>query len=195
MVNVKAKKRTHKTELANSKILKSKTGKSKIKQLAIDIDDGNEEDFSAENAIDILHNTLDIKALHYGSEEDEEGKDMADEFQPVDRLIGNESYRKSETQYEQPVTEEENDEEQDCVVIGCRMPNGVVIHAGHSTTLLRGINDMPGKGSFRDYGGIGFTKVTKTLWSNFVKTHKNWPPLQNGSVFISKNKEFWWEGL
>lgn len=87
-----------------------------------------------------------------------------------------------------------NDEKDaDYLVIGCRLPNGLVIRIRDQTILLRGIKDMPGRDGVRSYGGIGFTRVLKSLWNEFLKNHSEWLPLQNGSVFVSGNSVSWLE--
>lgn len=79
------------------------------------------------------------------------------------------------------------------IVIGCYAPNGLVIRVKGQTILLRGIEDMPGRG-VRSYGGVGFTRVSKVLWDYFLQNHPHWIPLQNGTVFVSNNQDLWWEG-
>ncbi len=81
----------------------------------------------------------------------------------------------------------------DYIIIGCRIPNGLVIEINDQMTLLRGVRDMPGKDGLRSYGGIGYTKLLKSSWIEFIKGHSNWLPLLNGSIFISNNKEIWWD--
>lgn len=79
----------------------------------------------------------------------------------------------------------------DYIIIGCCIPNGLVIKVDGQTLLLRGICDMPGWNGLRSYDGIGFTKILRSIWNEFIKTHPNWPPLLNGSIFVSSRKEIW----
>ena len=73
----------------------------------------------------------------------------------------------------------------DYIIIGCRIPNGLVIKVDGQNILLRGIRDMPGKDSRRFFGNIGFTRLPRDLWNEFLKCHSKWSPLVNGSVFIA----------
>ncbi|MBI0083671.1 hypothetical protein H3T52_07220 [Commensalibacter sp. M0402] len=77
----------------------------------------------------------------------------------------------------------------DYIIIGCRIPNGLVIKVDGQNILLRGIRDMPGKDSRRFFGNIGFTRLPRDLWNEFLKCHSKWSPLVNGSVFIASYQD------
>lgn len=91
------------------------------------------------------------------------------------------------------ITTDADDDGSEYIVIGCRAPNGLVIRAKGQTVLLRGIADMPGHEGIRSYGGVGFTRISKSLWDEFMKKHPQWLPVMNGTVFVSNNQDLWWE--
>lgn len=79
------------------------------------------------------------------------------------------------------------------LVIGCRLANGVVIKAKGRSILLRGIEDMPGKAERHFHHTVGLTRIARSLWEDFLKNHPHWPLLENGTVFVSRNRETGWD--
>lgn len=135
----------------------------------------------------LLRLALNMKNSYYEQEDASENNIDKDNFQPIDQLITSEVHNRI-TDYDKTISIIEEDN-QDYVVIGCRFPNGIVMNIGNNKTLLRGINDMPDQDIAKQDKNVGFTKITRSLWNIFLRTHKNWPPLLNGSIFVLNRKK------
>lgn len=75
----------------------------------------------------------------------------------------------------------------DWVVVGCKIPMGVILDLSRGKLELQGVNAMPAD-ALRSYGGIGFTRIKRSDWELILTEYRDWPPLVNGAVFLSDRK-------
>lgn len=187
MADIKVKT-TKKTSSVRKPIKVQKVKASDKPSAAVDDFMDEEDEVNSGEAECLLRSALNITKACY-VQEDDEGDQEHDEntegFQPVDRLMSSNIDNKI-SYYEKSMRVVEEDT-QDYVVVGCRFPNGVVISLGKSKVLLRGINDMPDHEKEIHHGNVGFTKIIRPAWKVFLKTHRNWSPLLNGSIFVVSN--------
>lgn len=186
MADIKVKPTRKKTSAVKRNVrVKKLQASDKISIAETEFADGEDEIDQQETEC-LLRSALNMKNACYEQENDQENNIETDKFYPVDRLMSNDMHNKN-SYYEKnsSIVDEDN---KDYVVVGCLFPNGVVISLGNHKILLRGINDMPSSEIIYDYKNVGFTKVTRPIWRAFLKTHQNWPPLLNGSIFITDNK-------
>ena len=67
------------------------------------------------------------------------------------------------------------------VVVGCKLPNGLVIRLGEQEVTLNGAN------SSKIVGGHGLTDVNKDFWSAWLEQHKDFAPVVAGLIFANDN--------
>lgn len=68
------------------------------------------------------------------------------------------------------------------VVVGCKLPHGLIINqAGHKIVLA-------GENSSRVIGGYGMTSVDKDLMSAWMADHKGFTPVKQGLIFFQESK-------
>lgn len=70
------------------------------------------------------------------------------------------------------------------VVIGCKLPHGLVLEHNGVKVVLAGGNASPLVG-----GNTGYTIIDKDLWEAWEKDHKAFNPYANGAIFVAKNME------
>ncbi|EUK19259.1 hypothetical protein [Commensalibacter papalotli (ex Servin-Garciduenas et al. 2014)] len=187
MTDIKVKP-TRKKAASVKKTVKVKKLKASDKtSAAVDGDLIDEEDDTDQLETEcLLRTSLSLKNACFEQEETSENNVDIDNFQPIDKLMTSEVHNKiSDIHKTVSIIEEDN---QDYIVIGCRFPNGVVVNIGNNKILLRGINDMSDQDKAKQDKNVGFTKIARPVWNSFLKTHKNWPPLLNGSVFVMNRK-------
>ncbi|CAI3952643.1 unnamed protein product [Commensalibacter communis] len=186
MADIKVKTTKNKSAPSKKtvKIQKLKAS-DKVSAAAEEIMD-DEDDAQFDEGQCLLRSVLNItKNCHVQEDEDQENTKDNDSFEPVDRVISSEIHHRIFDNENSGQTIEED--QRNYVVVGCRFPNGVVISLGKSKVLLRGINDMSINEKEATYENVGFTRITRSLWNKFLKTHANWPPLSKGSVFVVNN--------
>lgn len=72
------------------------------------------------------------------------------------------------------------------VIVGCKLPNGLIIHIGEKNVTLNGYN------STKIVGGHGITEVDKDFWDEWSKSNSDFDPVKAGLIFASgsvKNTE------
>lgn len=65
------------------------------------------------------------------------------------------------------------------VVIGCKLPHGLIIHVGDARHTLIGANtsDL--------INGFGITRdVPKDLWDEWLRLHPKYEPIKQGLIFV-----------
>ncbi len=69
------------------------------------------------------------------------------------------------------------------VVVGCKLPNGIIIHhMGKAHTLL-------GSNSSDIVGGYGMTVMDKELFDAWYDAHKDYQPVKQGLIFAHEKPE------
>lgn len=70
------------------------------------------------------------------------------------------------------------------VVVGCKLPHGIVLEAGRygdpNYTRVR----LNGSNSARVVGGYGLTDVSRDFWETWYKGHRNLGFVRDGFVFV-----------
>ncbi|MDI2112099.1 hypothetical protein [Commensalibacter nepenthis] len=183
-IKVKTTKNKSASEKKTVKVQKLKASD----KVSAAVEDTIDDDIQSDETECLLRSALNItKNCHVQEDEDQEITGNSDSFEPVDRVITTELHNRIfDNDNSGQIIEEDH---QNYVVIGCRFPNGVVISLGKHKVLLRGINDMPIKEKETTCGDVGFTRITRSLWNKFLKTHESWPPLSKGLVFIMNGKD------
>lgn len=69
------------------------------------------------------------------------------------------------------------------VVVGCKLPNGLIIGHGGTRVHLNGAN------SSRIIGGYGMTRVEISFWEAWKKSSVDFEPLKRGVVFVQKDED------
>lgn len=67
------------------------------------------------------------------------------------------------------------------VVVGCKLPHGIIINQAGKTIALAGAN------SSRIVGGFGMTSVDKDLMDVWMKDHKEFAPVKQGLIFVQES--------
>lgn len=68
------------------------------------------------------------------------------------------------------------------VVVGCKLPNGLVINYGGTNATLAGTN------SSLIEGGHGLTTVDKDFWDLWLSEHKDYAPVAKGLIFAHEKE-------
>jgi hypothetical protein len=71
----------------------------------------------------------------------------------------------------------------DIVVVGCKLPNGLIIRQGGVEVKLNGLNHS------EIIGGHGITRVDKDLWEAWYLDHMDFAPVANGFVFANTSEK------
>lgn len=188
MADIKVKPATKRSSSVKKTVKVTKIKSSEKTSAAADDFIDEEDEINPNEAECLLRSALNIKKSCYVQEDEEqENNDNTEKFQAVDQLMMHNLHSKIKN-YEK-ISKNTEEDAQNYVVIGCRFPNGVVISLGKNKILLRGINDMPDHEKEINHKDVGFTKIIRSVWKNFLKTHQNWPPILNGSVFVVKSND------
>ena len=80
------------------------------------------------------------------------------------------------------------------IVVGCRLPNGLVLRAVDATgaerrVLLNGQNSAMGGAVWIAPTLCGYTDVDEGFWDAWLKINKDFPALKSGAIFAQKNVE------
>lgn len=190
MADIKVKPATKRVSSIKKTVKVKKVKLSDKPSAAVEDFMDEDDDINADEDECLLRSALNITKTCYSQEDDEEDQEHNENtefFQPVDRLMSSAIYNKI-SDYKK-FTRTVEDDNQDYVVVGCHFPNGVVISLGKNKILLRGINDMSDHEKEGHHDNVGFTKIIRSAWKNFLNTHQNWPPILNGSIFVVKNND------
>jgi len=68
------------------------------------------------------------------------------------------------------------------VVVGCKLPQGLVIRHGNVSVTLAGAN------ASRIVGGFGMTNVDEDLAKAWLAANQNFAPVKRGLIFIQANE-------
>lgn len=71
-----------------------------------------------------------------------------------------------------------------CVVVGCRLPWGLVIQLNGKQYELNGRNKASQAGLVLPYGS---TLVDKDFANKWFAANKAWPPVESGAIFMAKD--------
>ena len=66
------------------------------------------------------------------------------------------------------------------VIVGCKLPNGLVIELDEQRVVLNGAN------SSAIIGGFGMTEVNKALFDAWLEKHKDYEPVKQGLIFAQE---------
>ena len=77
----------------------------------------------------------------------------------------------------------ENVKMAELVVVGCKLPNGLLIKHNGKEVLLNGLN------SSEIIGGHGITRVEKDLWESWYLDNLDFAPVKNGFIFANNNEK------
>ena len=69
------------------------------------------------------------------------------------------------------------------VTVGCKLPNGLIIHVGDDKVSLNGQN------SSNVIGGHGLTQVDKDFWDVWILDHADFTPVKAGLIFAQSNEK------
>lgn len=69
------------------------------------------------------------------------------------------------------------------IYVGCRLPHGITLTVGATSVVLKGLNSAVIVGTY------GLTEVDEDFWSEWLKTHSDWPMVVNGLVFAQSKIE------
>lgn len=85
----------------------------------------------------------------------------------------------------------------DTVIVGCKLKHGIWLEVGYDPVTgirgekyqrvkINGANQMLKPGDLHTADGVGLTTgVSKDLWDEWLKTHRNLPYVVNGLLFAS----------
>lgn len=68
------------------------------------------------------------------------------------------------------------------VIVGCKLPHGLIIKTGGKSATLKGAN------SSRIVGGYGFTPVDKDFFEAWKAEYASFEPLKSGLIFEQANE-------
>lgn len=68
----------------------------------------------------------------------------------------------------------------DKVIVGCKLPNGLEIHAGETVVTLKGAN------ASNIVGGHGLTEVDAEFWAKWIESNKDFAPVAAGLIFANE---------
>lgn len=93
----------------------------------------------------------------------------------------------------------------DYVMIGCKMPNGIVLNLDkYEVTnkeqglvrLVEGGAEVTLKGTARAFGqpdtsinGVAYTRVSRDFWDRWLAEHKDFAPLRDGFILVAKTAD------
>lgn len=63
------------------------------------------------------------------------------------------------------------------VIVGCKLPNGLMIQVSDAAVKINGAN------STTIVGGYGLTEVDEAFWTQWKKEHADWPMVKNELIF------------
>ncbi len=69
------------------------------------------------------------------------------------------------------------------VIVGCKLPNGLIIQMGDKKVELKGAN------STEIVGGHGLTTVDKEFWDAWHSANLDFPAVENELIFASKSEK------
>jgi hypothetical protein len=69
------------------------------------------------------------------------------------------------------------------VIVGCKLPNGLIIQMGDKTVELKGAN------STEIIGGHGITSVDKDFWDAWYAANLDFPAVEKELIWASKNEK------
>lgn len=69
------------------------------------------------------------------------------------------------------------------VIVGCKLPHGLVLHHKGTAVTLKGAN------SSRVIGGHGLTEVDKGFYEAWLKQHANFAPVKAKAIFVSESRD------
>ena len=69
------------------------------------------------------------------------------------------------------------------VVVGCRLPHGLLLQVDAIEIELKGANRSEIIG-----GDCGYTTVDADVWAKWVELYKDFAPLKNGALFAVKDE-------
>lgn len=64
------------------------------------------------------------------------------------------------------------------MIIGCRLPNGIVLEHGNRKVTLDGLNKATIKGAT-----YTINRVDRDFWQAWIKDHKDFGPVKSGAIF------------
>lgn len=76
----------------------------------------------------------------------------------------------------------------DVIVIGCRLPCGVVLELGGKQVALAGQNQNKSGIVLLSQDDYGETIVDKSFWDEWKKMNGSFQPLASGAIFEAKNQ-------
>ena len=68
------------------------------------------------------------------------------------------------------------------VIVGCKLPNGLILELDEQRVVLNGSN------SSSIIGGFGMTEVNKPLFDAWLAKHKDYEPVKQGLVFAQEKE-------
>lgn len=68
------------------------------------------------------------------------------------------------------------------VIVGCKLPNGLIAQVGNQKVLFAGAN------SSKIVGGYGLTPVDKDFADAWFKNHKNFHPVKAELIFVQSDR-------
>jgi len=68
------------------------------------------------------------------------------------------------------------------IVVGCKLPNGLVMQLGDKKVTLNGAN------ASKLIGGHGITYVDAEFWQAWAKAHKSLEPMKQGLIFANSKE-------
>ena len=72
----------------------------------------------------------------------------------------------------------------DKVIIGCKLPNGIILEVGDKQQVIKGLNSIVIIGApYRT------TEVDADFYAAWLEEHKEFPAIKSGAIFIAKNFE------
>lgn len=74
------------------------------------------------------------------------------------------------------------------VTIGCKLPHGLIIEIGTPEDEGYVSVTLKGGNSSAIIGGYGLTRVSADVWAEWVRTHKFFPALRNGQLFVTPSE-------
>ena len=69
------------------------------------------------------------------------------------------------------------------VIVGCKLPHGIVISPKGKKITLNGSN------ASRIFGGYGLTTVDKELMDSWMGEHKEFQPVKAGLIFVQSSDD------